>query len=358
MQSDFWDSYKASSINFSKVSTVVIYQGKNLGDVLLSTPIVSVLRRYSVKRIIFVVKEGCTDIVGQLSGVDYVVRETRIGRIISSALRLRRERIDIFIDLHGSFDSSLTSRFIGARFSIQMANCRRRVFDRFHCITPSRRTSIRHRIEAHLDVMRRLGCSVESDDKKVLIEGWLGDSIGVCHRLHTLNPKYIVIHPGSRWLFKTPNPDFWLRLITRLTESSELSIVLTGANEGRERSLIEYLAFHTGAVISDTSNSLIDLACVLKNANGYIGVDTFSSHLANALALPGLVLFGPSDERSWGPHFEHAYLKVVVAKRFTCRPCNLDGCGGGKRSECLEALDPERVADQFIREYERRCRVS
>jgi heptosyltransferase-3 len=33
----------------------------------------------------------------------------------------------------------------------------------------------------------------------------------------------------------------------------------------------------------------------------------------------------------------------VAANEFSCRPCGIDGCGGGKLSECLTAIEPSRV---------------
>jgi cyclohexyl-isocyanide hydratase len=59
-------------------------------------------------------------------------------------------------------------------------------------------------------------------------------------------------------------------------------------------------------------------------------------------AREALSQFGaePSDERVWGPW---RVAHRVVASGHTCRPCNNDGCGGGKVSECLTELPVERV---------------
>jgi heptosyltransferase-3 len=53
-----------------------------------------------------------------------------------------------------------------------------------------------------------------------------------------------------------------------------------------------------------------------------------------------VALFGPSDERVWGPW---RVAHRVVTSTHPCRPCNIDGCGGGKVSECLTTLRVEAV---------------
>jgi heptosyltransferase-3 len=64
-------------------------------------------------------------------------------------------------------------------------------------------------------------------------------------------------------------------------------------------------------------------------------------HIAAAVGTPTLALFGPSSELAWGPW--RVPSRVVASTEFPCRPCGLDGCGGGKVSECLTTLPVERV---------------
>ena len=56
-------------------------------------------------------------------------------------------------------------------------------------------------------------------------------------------------------------------------------------------------------------------------------------------------LFGPSGEHEWGPWM--VQQRVVVSRRHPCRPCGIDGCGGGKVSECLTSLSVAEVHAEF-----------
>jgi heptosyltransferase-3 len=63
-------------------------------------------------------------------------------------------------------------------------------------------------------------------------------------------------------------------------------------------------------------------------------------HMAAALGVPVVALFGPSGEKSWGPWGEG---HVVLTSPYLCRPCGKDGCLGSKKSDCLEAISPQAV---------------
>jgi len=88
--------------------------------------------------------------------------------------------------------------------------------------------------------------------------------------------------------------------------------------------------------------SLTELAAVVERAVLFLGVDSAPMHMAAALGVPVIALFGPSGERSWGPWGDG---HVVLSSPFLCRPCGQDGCLGSKRSDCLEAISPQAVLE-------------
>ncbi len=68
-------------------------------------------------------------------------------------------------------------------------------------------------------------------------------------------------------------------------------------------------------------------------------------HIAAAVGTPLVALFGPSGETLWGPWRVSAR---VITSDHSCRPCGLDGCGGSKRSDCLEIIPVDRVLDAAL----------
>jgi heptosyltransferase-3 len=87
--------------------------------------------------------------------------------------------------------------------------------------------------------------------------------------------------------------------------------------------------------------SLKELAALTARARLFIGVDSAPMHIAAAMGTPTVALFGPSGDREWGPWgVPH---RVVSSDAHPCRPCGIDGCGGGKVSDCLSSLSVDRV---------------
>ena len=89
--------------------------------------------------------------------------------------------------------------------------------------------------------------------------------------------------------------------------------------------------------------SLKQLAELTSRAKLFVGVDSAPMHMAAAVQTPVVTLFGPSGELEWGPwQVPH---RIVKSNQHPCRPCGLDGCGGGKVSECLTTLPVTQVLD-------------
>ena len=91
--------------------------------------------------------------------------------------------------------------------------------------------------------------------------------------------------------------------------------------------------------------SLKELAALTARARVFIGVDSAPMHIAAAVGTPAVAIFGPSGADLWGPWGvpRSGRHRVVASDEYSCRPCGLDGCGGGKVSDCLVTLEVARV---------------
>ena len=87
--------------------------------------------------------------------------------------------------------------------------------------------------------------------------------------------------------------------------------------------------------------SLKELAALTQTAKLFIGVDSAPMHIAAAVGTPTVALFGPSGDKQWGPW--GVPFRVVSSQQHPCRPCGIDGCGGGKVSDCLTSLTVDEV---------------
>jgi heptosyltransferase-3 len=140
-----------------------------------------------------------------------------------------------------------------------------------------------------------------------------------------------------------------------------LRIVLTGGNDAAELAYVARLAVGMpGALNLAGTLSLAQTACVVAGAAAYVGPDTALTHVAAALGVPTVALFGPTDPLKWAPwpkghDVAHSPWRrlgdqrsgavYVVQGAAPCAPCNKEGCERhiNSYSDCLLALPAARV---------------
>jgi len=158
--------------------------------------------------------------------------------------------------------------------------------------------------------------------------------------------QYVIIHPVSRWRFKCPPPRYTARLIEALQKEGR-KIVLTSGSDKDELQMVEEILklVATPMSIVDFSGktTLKELGALLHFSRYLICVDSVPLHMASALKVPVVALFGPTSEENWGP-WMHPKSRVV-SKKTPCRPCFMDGCGGSKMSDCLYTLPINDVVE-------------
>ena len=146
------------------------------------------------------------------------------------------------------------------------------------------------------------------------------------------------VHPASRWLFKCWNDKSVAEVIDYLQDRG-LRVILTSGPDKKEMDKTKDIAnlSRTRPINLSGLLTLGQLASLLGMSRLFFGVDSAPMHMAAAIRTPVVALFGPSDYRVWGPFTDKARV-VAKKEEFPCMPCWKDGCGGSKKSDCLEAI--------------------
>jgi heptosyltransferase-3 len=179
--------------------------------------------------------------------------------------------------------------------------------------------------------------------QKNKIKAWLA------HYEISLQNKLIVIHASSRWKFKEIPMTTWAKIIDEL-KSMKMNVVLSGSSDDANTNKIIYGHCQSKPLLTQNF-SLKDTAALYSMADLVITIDSMSTHLASALKSPVISIFGPTNERNWGPwkgKYKVIGLSAEDADIFACRPCGMDGCEGSKISQCLVQMDPQKVVLEAI----------
>jgi len=169
------------------------------------------------------------------------------------------------------------------------------------------------------------------------------------------NSKTFLIHGPSRWSFKEIPIETWVEVIDFLNDNL-FNVILTGALSDKDYNYAIARKVKKRVAILE-STSVLETASLYKNANFLISIDSMALHLASAMGLPTLAIFGPTNEENWAPwQISHKIITIspMALPSFNCRPCGQDGCGGSKVSHCLTNLSASAIIDgckQMIKQF-------
>jgi len=113
--------------------------------------------------------------------------------------------------------------------------------------------------------------------------------------------KRLAAHPGSGGAQKNwPEPK-WAELLNRLAATTDWHFLLIGGEAEGERCQRLAASLPPDRIRLAQNLPLVELAQTMRSCGAFIGHDSGVTHLAAALDLPGLVLWGPSNPAVWRP---------------------------------------------------------
>jgi heptosyltransferase-2 len=122
--------------------------------------------------------------------------------------------------------------------------------------------------------------------------------------------RIVALHPGSGSEKKNWPEEKWADLLQHLVSSSDFNLLLVGGEAEGERLQRLAAALPPARTRVAQSVPLAELARLLQECDVFVGHDSGISHLAAAVGLPGIVLWGNSVEAVWRPpHEEITVLK-------------------------------------------------
>ncbi len=349
-------SYLKDPVDFVQLQRALVVKFRHLGDVLLTSPVFSALKYHAPHMTIDALIYADTEaMLREHSDIEQIHTVDRTWKLQSWRDRYQHERklmaelrsnhYDLIINLTENNRAAWLTRLLKPKVSVSQAyphrkgHWWRRSFTHIYHISPNPR----HTVEVHLDALRRLGMKIEPEQKKLHlgISNTARESIRKkCEESGLVDDKFFVIHPASRWMFKNWNAAGFAQLIDALSETG--SIVITSGPAQAEQDLVNSIVRKTNGTIINLAGQLdlYEFAALLEMSSCFVGVDSVPMHMAAALSVPAVVLFGPSNEYLWGPWMcDHR----IVTETVSCRPCGLDGCGNSKISDCLQMISPQKV---------------
>jgi lipopolysaccharide heptosyltransferase I len=338
---------------------LVIVKLSSIGDVVHALPVASALRRtYPRLRITWAVEDWVAALVRGHGAVDRVVTFPRmrwaafgapwVAAFRRAAGELRREPYDICLDLQGLLKSSLVAVLSGASTRLG-AGGQREAAGLVSRTVPG--SGMRcHVVEDNLSAAAYLGAATEPVTFDLAVDAAAAASVAhrLAHRGLTPSRPLVVINPSSSVRWKHWPVERWARVARVL--ATDAPVVVVGSRDQRLRHAEVVQQADAADRVFDLTGetTLAELVALLARCTVHVAPDTGSAHIAAALGVPVIGLYGPTPTWRKAPYGQSS------------RVVHYDGlCGAGcprfcmLRQRCLTAVEPDALitqARQVLRE--------
>jgi len=305
-------------MNRQEVKKILFISLSNLGDIILTTPaFMKIAEGFPGARIDVITGAAGGEIFTQHSMVDRVeTREKSRGPAerLSELMELRRRRYDLVVDLRNSLIPYLS----GARYHTGF--------------TASKDPKL-HKRDEHLARIARLGLDAFSDARfYVPVKKEDADMAEEATR----GPGCVVVNPGAKSHLKRWEACKYALLADRISSELRKKVLITGNEDDTDVVAHVKSRMKEPALDICGRTSLGALYEVMRRSELVITNDSAPLHVASAAGTPTIAIFGPSDEKKYGPLAERS---VALAPDVDCRPCGKALCSLGIVEGCISRVE-------------------
>ena len=349
-------------VRLSLPVNILIVKPSSLGDIVHTLPAVDLIRRrYPDAFIAWVVNDTFTGLLDLYPGIDEVItfRRKRWGRlrhwheIIGFVGDLRQHHFDVVLDFQGLFRSGFISYTSAAPRRVGFHGSREgsSFFYTERVAVPA---NLKHAVERNVFLVRSsLDIGAESPMPELLRPH---DFVKEAKRLlkqHDLlsgGGPLLAVGSGARWPSKRWPPRFFAAVLDSVQESlPDLRSWLLGtADETANAEQVIGLCRASRPRNLAGQTTLGSLGELLRRSDALLTNDSGPMHLAAAMSVPTIALFGPTDPDLTGPYGEqHSVFRSSCQRA----PCFLRECDTDKRL-CADGMSVSEVAEAVVAKLE------
>jgi lipopolysaccharide heptosyltransferase II len=302
-----------------------------LGDVVMSTAFVNAVRQlYPDAELDVIIKKELGGIASLIPGLNKVhLFSKREHEGLSGVYRfgksLRAEKYDLFFCLPDSLSSAILGWGTRAKKRIGFNK-----EGRFFLMTNSyKRPSNLHRTDEYIDLLEQFA-GKKIAERSVRLENKTGN-----------RNNQVILNFNSEAVSRRMPLDKGKQLITTLTSTyKNIKFIVVGSPKEKEYvdSLLNNIE-NNGQIENHAGKTSLEGLCdLMASSAAVLTTDSGPAHLANALDVPTIVLFGAGNEHNTAP-YNKQFLTVIRAGQLECEPCVRNTCKLYGIPKCMQLID-------------------
>ena len=343
----------AKALDFDKIHNVLIRGTNWIGDVVMTFPAIAAVRETLPKaRITVLVKPWVADLVRMHPAVDEVMvyerpgRHSGLGGLFALARELRGKNFDAALLLQNAIEAAVIARLAGIPVRAGYSTDARGLL-LTHPVKRTPHILTVHQSLYYLEMLKALGFRssgtavqlAPTEQQRLSAERLLGQ-FGIAGRRPLVGMAPGAAYgPAKRWF-----PERFAAVADRLAGRTACPVLLFGS-EGDRAS--------TEAVQAAAKNPFIDIAgrtnledaiALIARCDLFITNDSGLMHVAGALGVPTVAIFGSTNPQTTYPLGERT---VILRRPVDCSPCLKKECPTDFR--CMDLVTVDEVYDESVR---------
>jgi len=333
-----------------KPKKILIIRTDRMGDLVLSTPVIKNLRfAFPDSQISFMCRPYPKNVIEENPYLDEVIvydkyrKHKSIIATIKFAFSLRKKNFDWAIVLHPTNRVNLISFLAGIKLRIGWD--KKSGFLLTHKLNHTKQDGLKHESEYNLDILKALDVEIKDANPDFILNKESQDFAEKLLKDNSVRVEdsFFVIHAWASCVSKRWPKKNFIELIGLLKKIYNPKIALIGGIKD----------FEIGDQIIKSDSDILDfrgklnikqLAAVIAKSDIFISNDSGPVHLAAALGVPVVSIFGRKNKglgpRRWKPLGESS---VYLHKDVGCSECGAHNCTKGFL--CLKAITPLDVLE-------------
>lgn len=347
------DDSQVRSGAWPETKRVLVKEVNWLGDLVLSLPALRALRAaFAGAKLSVLIRQELAGFFDGIHWIDEVIPYTMRAGIRGWAdqrqiiVALRARRFDLAVIFPNSFRSALWTMLAGVPHRAGYATDGRRFLLTNHTVPKASAKKGHQRFYWLGMVSDTLGISPiipdgvfyqleVSQQSVVRVKQWLAS-----HRRNRNAPLIAISSAAAYGPAKEWPPPYYAKLIDLLDEVAGAECILLGTPSERFKCQEVAAMSRAGALVAAGNTDVGELKALLSLCNGFAGNDSGAMHLAAALGIPAVGIFGSTNPARTGPVGPKA---TVIYHSVPCSPCLKRTCRFG-HYQCLHSIAPAEIA--------------
>jgi ADP-heptose:LPS heptosyltransferase len=344
-------------VNLNEVKRVLIIRHRAIGDIILVTPFIRALKK--------ALPQVEIDMVIEPLGIEILEDNPYLSRmVVYEKSRLKKanffekvtgtvkfykglmdRKYDLVFDLWGNLRTALMSFLTWAKYRVGF-NFRVRKYLYNIVVEPD--VPPKYNAYYHMDQLKAVGIQPDGEKTNFNVRRQDMDYAADFYSSSGVKENDLVfgLNGAGTWITKRwPEYKFaqLADLLVREYRGCKIVVIWGPGEKPMAETIKNLMKEDKTNVIIAPPTTLKQLGAVQKRMRAFVSNDGAPNHLATALDVPTVTIFGPTNYKSWVPSGSKRHLEVHSGLK--CAPCDRMACPTG--IECMNGIQAEEVLVRF-----------